>query len=349
MAKPKRGRCAGKPSQIPATGWLDILWRVKQETLQDLVAMMAAGIAFNAMLALFPTIAAIISIWALVMDPQDLASQIVELSRYLPPEASSLINDQARKIGESTSTGLSLTALGSVVVAMFVASKGVLWMVTGLNVVYGEVDSRGALHRGLIVAALTLGLILVLLISIAFVAFFPLAIGMLGLDNLLVTAIVWLRWPVLLLVMMLVIAVFYRFGPYRRPPRWRWLSVGSVIATLLWLIGSGGLSFYFGQVINMSEVYGSLGAVVMLMLWFWLSAFVVLLGAEFNAEMERQTYRDTTVGASRPPGERDAYAADTLGRKWPWRRIGRKRNASDQNAAGKSTADQKAADEGDLP
>ncbi|MBB3192375.1 membrane protein [Halomonas cerina] len=339
MVKPERDRRAHDPRQIPATGWLDIVWRVKQQVIQDFVAMMAAGIAFNAMLALFPTIAAIISIWALVMDPQDLASQIVALSRHLPPEASTLINDQARKIGETTSTGLSLTALGSVVVAMFIASKGVLWMVIGLNVVYGEEDRRGALQRGWIVAALTLGLILVLLITIVFVAFFPLAIGMLALDTLLVTAIVWLRWPVLLMVMMLVIAVFYRFGPDRRPSRWQWVSVGSVVATLLWLIGSAGLSFYFGSVINLSDIYGSLGAVVMLMLWFWLSAFTVLLGAEFNAEMERQTYRDTTVGTARPLGERDAYAADTLGRKWPWRQIGRKRSPSDQDST----------DQGDTP
>lgn len=332
MAKPKRGRCADEPQQIPVAGWLDILWRVKTQVVQDLVPLMAAGIAFNAMLALFPTIAAIISIWALVMDPQDLAGQIIQLSRYLPPDSSSLINDQARRIGESTSTGLSLTALGSVMVAMFIASKGVLWMVIGLNVVYGEEDRRGALRRGWIVAVLTMGVILALMITIAFIAFFPLAIGMLRLDTLLVTLLVWLRWPALLLVMMLVIGVFYRFGPYRRPPRWKWISVGSVVATLLWLIGSAGLSFYFGRVIDPSDIYGSLGAVVVLMLWFWLSAFVVLLGAEFNAEMERQTYRDTTVGASHPPGERDAYAADTLGRKWPWRRAAQHRDASDQDA-----------------
>ncbi|SEL58812.1 YihY/virulence factor BrkB family protein [Halomonas daqiaonensis] len=338
MAKPKRGRCAEQPKQIPATGWLDIVWRVKQQVTQDLLAMMSAGIAFNAMLALFPTIAAIISIWALVMDPQDLASRIVELSRYLPPDASSLINDQARQIGETTSTGLSLTALGSVVLAMFIASKGVLWMVIGLNVVYGEVDSRGALQRGWIVATLTLGLILVLLTTIAFIAFFPLAIGMLNLDTLMVTIIVWLRWPVLLLVMMLVIAVFYRFGPDRRPPRWKWISAGSVVATLLWMIGSAGLSFYFSSVINPSDIYGSLGAVVVLMLWFWLSAFIVLLGAELNVEMERQTYRDTTVGASRPPGERDAYAADTLGREWPLRRFGRRRRAADHDATNQGDA-----------
>jgi len=329
MAPPPHGRRADEPHEIPAMGWLDILWRVKRQLVEDMVALMAAGVAFNAMLALFPTIAAIISIWALVMDPQDLSRQIVQLSHYLPPDAASLINDQARRIGETTGTGLSLTALGSVVVAMFIASKGVLWMVIGLNAVYGEQDTRGALRRGVLVATLTLGLILVLLITIAFIAFFPLAIGMLALDSLLVTLIAWLRWPVLLLVMMLVIAVFYRFGPCRRSPRWRWISVGSVVATLLWLFGSAGLSFYFGRVVEPSDIYGSLGAVVVLMLWFWLSAFVVLLGAEFNAEMERQTRRDTTVGAARPPGERDAYAADTVGRTWPWRRLRRQQLARD--------------------
>ncbi|MGR2740036.1 YihY/virulence factor BrkB family protein [Billgrantia sp. Q4P2] len=124
----------------------------------------------------------------------------------------------------------------------------------------------------------------------------------------------------MLLLMMFVIAVLYRFGPYRRSPRWEWVSVGTVVATLLWLLGSGGLSLYVSQVANMDELYGSLGAVVVLMLWFWLSSFVVLLGAELNAEMERQTRHDTTIGKPRPMGEREAYAADTLGSKRPWQK-----------------------------
>ncbi len=165
----------------------------------------------------------------------------------------------------------------------------------------------------LVVAALTLGLVVMSLVATSFVALFPLAVEWLMLDPGLVTLITWLRWPALLLMMMFVIAVLYRFGPYRRAPRWQWVSVGTVIATLLWLVGSAGLSLYVSQFARMDELYGSLGAVVVLMLWFWLSSFVVLLGAEINAEMERQTQRDTTIGEDRPMGEREAYAADTLG------------------------------------
>lgn len=313
MSTPPRGRRAEQPREISGRGWLDILWRVKREMSDDRLTMLAAGIAFYALLSLFPGIAAVISLWALVLDPQDMARQIIELSRFLPEDGAKLIEEQARKIGDNTDAGLSLTALTSLVIAMYVASKGVRGLIIGLNVVYGEDERRGLGHRTLVIAALTLGLIVLTQVTIVFITLVPLAIGMLGLDDTPVRVIGWLRWPVLLLLMMFVIAVLYRFGPYRHSPRWEWVSVGTVTATLLWLLGSGGLSLYVGHVVNLGELYGSLGAVVVLMLWFWLSAFVVLLGAEINGEMERQTRHDTTIGESRPMGERGAHVADTLG------------------------------------
>ncbi|MCE8018465.1 YihY/virulence factor BrkB family protein [Halomonas sp. MCCC 1A17488] len=320
MRKFWRGRRADNPHQIPGPGWLDVMWRVKAQLSHDRVNMLAAGIAFYALLSLFPAIGAVISLWALAFDPAEVASQIGEISRFMPPGGARLIHEQAREVSENTDTGLSLTALLGLAVAIFLASKGVRGLMVGLNVVYGEEDRRGLVHRMLVVAALTLGLILMSLAATVFVALYPLAIGWLALDGPLVTLIKWLRWPALLPLMMFVIAVLYRYGPYRRSPRWEWVSMGTVTATLLWLLGSGGLSLYVGQIASMDELYGSLGAVVVLMLWFWLSSYVVLLGAEINAEMERQTRRDTTVGASRPMGERGAYAADSLGRKRPWRR-----------------------------
>ena len=320
MTKSLRGRRAGTPKQIPALGWLDVLWRVKQQLGDNRVSMLAAGIAFYSLLSLFPAIAAVISLWGLVFDPRELAGQIGKLTPLMPPGGAQLIQERAYEISANTDTGLSLTALLGLVVAMFVASKGVQGLLVGLNVVYGETEKRGFLLRMLVVAGLTVGLILASLGAISFVALLPLVIGWLGLEGPLVTLITWLRWPVLLLGMMGVIGVLYRVGPYRRSPRWEWVSIGTVVATLLWLLGSGGLSLYVGQFNNMDELYGSLGAVVILMLWFWLSSFVVLLGAEINAEMERQTRRDTTVGESRPMGERGAYAADTLGPKHPWQR-----------------------------
>lgn len=313
-----RGRRADRPAQISVAGWLDIVWRVKQKIEEDKLTMLAAGIAFYALLALFPAIAAIISLWALVLDPQDMVRQIGELARVFPLQGMELIETQAREVGNNTDTGLSLTAIGSLLVALYVASKGVHGLIVGLNIVYGERERRSAFRRGLLRAAMTLGLVVMTQVTIVFITLFPLAIGLLGLDTFLFRIVAWLRWPLLLVAMMLVISVFYRFAPYRRSPRWQWISVGSVIATLLWLLGSAGLSFYVSRMADLSELYGTLGAVVVLMLWFWISAFVVLLGAEINGEMERQTRRDTTIGESRPRGERGAHVADTLGPREPW-------------------------------
>ncbi|WP_104205176.1 YihY/virulence factor BrkB family protein [Billgrantia saliphila] len=317
MTRFLRGRRAAKPSQIPGPGWLDVAWRVVKAASEDRVGMLAAAIAFYALLSLFPAIGAVISLWALALDPQEMARQIGELSRLIPPGGARLINEQAREVGENTDRGLSLTALLSLVVAIFLASKGVRGLMVGLNVVYGEGEKRGWFKRLLVVAALTVGLVVMSAVATSFIALFPLAVEWLALDPDLITLITWLRWPALLLMMMFVIAVLYRFGPYRRSPRWQWVSVGTVVATLMWLVGSGGLSLYVSQFARMDELYGSLGAVVVLMLWFWLSSFVVLLGAEINAEMERQTRRDTTTGEERPKGERGAYAADTVGAPRP--------------------------------
>lgn len=320
MKKVWRGRRAENPNQISGPGWLDVFWRVKEQLAVDRVSMLAAAIAFYALLSLFPAIGAVISLWALAFDPLEMASQIGELSRYMPPGGARLISERARAVSENTGTGLSLTALFGLAVALLLASRGVIGLMVGLNVVYGEVDRRGLVQRMLVTAALTFGLIVMSLTGTVFVALYPIAVGWLILEGPLVTLITWLRWPALLLMMMFVIAVLYRFGPYRSSPRWEWVSVGTMVATLLWLLGSGGLSLYVGKFTDMDELYGSLGAVVVLMLWFWLSSFVVLLGAEINAEMERQTRRDTTVGEPRPMGERGAYAADTLGPKRPWQR-----------------------------
>ncbi|MDR9439576.1 MAG: YihY/virulence factor BrkB family protein [Halomonas sp.] len=279
-------------------GWVLMAWRVRRAVVAYRVTMLAAGVAFYAMLALFPAIAAIISLWALVLDPQDMARQIGEVSRLMPPGAARLVQDQAREIGEHTQAGLSATALGGLSIAIFVASKGVRGLLVGLAVVHGETERRALWQRSVMILALTLGLVVTTQVAIAFVALFPLAIEMMGLEGPLFTLIGLLRWPLLLLAMMVVIAVFYRFGPYRQTPRWEWIRVGTLGATLLWLLGSGGLSLYARHVANLGQLYGSLGAVVVLMLWFWLSAFVVLLGALINVQMGRSPLADAEAPTS---------------------------------------------------
>lgn len=323
MVKFSRGRRAEQPSDIPKLGWLDILWRVWHELSDDRVTLLAAGVAFFALLSLFPALAAIISFWALILDPLDIASQISELTRFLPPGAASIIEDQANRVSENTDTGLSITAVVSLVVAMFVASKGVRGLIMGLNIVYGEEERRSLIVKILTVTALTIGLVVMPVVTIGLIALVPLVVESLGLEGPMVTLLNLLRWPILLVVMMVVIAVLYRFGPYRASPRWEWVSVGTVTATLVWLLASIGLSLYVRYVSNINELYGSLGAVVVLLLWFFVSSFIILVGGELNGEMERQTRHDTTTGEPKPMGERGAYVADSLGDKhprWRWRK-----------------------------
>ncbi|WP_311065076.1 YihY/virulence factor BrkB family protein [Halomonas sp. DWK9] len=314
----ERGRQAVTPTDIPKRGWHDVAWRVVRAARRDRITMFAAGVAFYALLALFPTIAAVISLWGLLFDPVEAGRQLYTISRFMPPDAANLIDQQAQEVVESTESGNVMTALAGLLIAMFIASKGVSVLVIGLNVVYGEQEKRPVLYRALVLVSLTFGLIGMTLVSLGFIAVVPVVVDRLMIDPPLDRILQWLRWPALLVLMSLLIALLYRFAPYRRSAQWRWLSYGTLFATLMWLLGSGGLSLYVRYFSTFSELYGSLGAVVALMLWFWLSAFVVLFGAELNSEMERQTCNDTTVGESRPLGEREAFAADTIGVENPW-------------------------------
>lgn len=314
-----RGRKATVPDDIPRMGWYDIVWRVLRAARRDRITMYAAGIAFYALLALFPTIAAIISLGGLLFDPAEAGRQLYEISRFMPPDAANLIDQQAQDVVESTEAGNLMTALVVLLIALFIASKSVSVLVVGLNVVYGENEKRPLLLRGVVLLSLTLGLLTMTLVSLGFIAIVPIVVDTLMIEPPVDSVLKWLRWPALLLLMSVLIALLYRYAPYRRAAQWRWLSYGTLFATVMWLLGSGGLSLYVRYFSTFSELYGSIGAVVALMLWFWLSAFIVLFGAVLNCEMERQTYNDTTVGKPRPLGERNAFAADTVGVENPWK------------------------------
>lgn len=314
----RRGRKATTPDDIPRKGWHDIIWRVMRAARRDRITLFAAGIAFYALLALFPTIAAVISLWGLLFDPVEAGRQLYEISRFMPPDAANLIDQQAQEVVESTESGNVMTALAGLLVAMYIASKSVSVLVIGLNVVYGEQEKRPPLLRGVVLVSLTFGLITMTLVSLGFIAIVPVIVDTLTIEPPVDSVLKWLRWPALLVLMSILIALLYRYAPYRRSAQWRWLSYGTLVATVMWLLGSGGLSLYVRYFSSFSELYGSIGAVVALMLWFWLSAFVVLFGAELNCEMERQTSHDTTIGAARPIGERKAFAADTIGVENPW-------------------------------
>lgn len=306
------GRDAGTPMAIPVPGWKETLWRVRAQMEANHANLIAASIAFYGFLSIFPAIAAFISIWGLAFDPQQVQAQIAMLSSVLPEDAASIIHDQALAVNASASTGMSITAVAGLAFTVYSASKGMSGFMAGLNIMYGEREKRGLVRQTLINWGLTVGMIVMTIMTLATIAVLPPLIARLPFGESLSALLIYLRWPLLLLLVITAITILYRFGPNRKASRLNWLSVGAVVATGLWALGSIGFSIYVRNFSSYNQTYGTIGAVMVLLLWFWLSAFIVLLGASLNCELERQTRRDTTRGHDRPLGKRGAWAADTV-------------------------------------
>ncbi|WP_104202152.1 YihY/virulence factor BrkB family protein [Billgrantia saliphila] len=313
-ATSQRGRQADRPGQIPKPGWKDILKRTKEEMARDHVSIVAAGIAFYGLLAIVPAIVATISIWALVFDPQQITQQISSISHLLPEEAADIIQQQAEQASQDAGVGMSLAAIFGILLAVYSASRGIDGLMEGLNIIYDEQENRGVIKRTALKLILTLGAILMTLVTLGVITAIPAIVELIGLPDVFGTLVNLVRWPLLMIVVMLAIAVLYRYGPDRDKPRWQWTSIGSFVAVLLWIVGSIAFSIYVRNFSSYNETYGSLGAIIILLMWFWLSAFIVLMGAELNSEMEHQTKHDTTVGGDERMGERNAHVADTVGK-----------------------------------
>ncbi len=313
------GREAERPSQIPPRGWFAILRRVMAEVKEDNVSLLAAGVAFYAMLAIFPAIIALVTVYGMVADPAEVESQVGEFAKGLPSGADQLITEQLRNVVNAGEQALSIGLALSLLAVLWSASGGVQGLVKSLNLVYDERETRGFLKLRGLSLLLTLGAIVVAVVALALITVFPAVIDDLGLGEAGELAASIGRWVILALLVLVALAVLYRYAPDRANPRWRWLSWGAVVALVLWLLGSFGFSWYVDNFGKYNQTYGALAAVIILLLWLYLSAFAVLLGAEFDAEIERQTARDTTTGPERPLGQRGAEAADTLGESSPRR------------------------------
>jgi membrane protein len=307
------GREAERPGEIPSRGWLAILKRVKAEVNEDNVTLPAAGVAFYAMLAIFPAIIAVVTVYGMVADPNEVESQVGEFAKSLPAGADQLLTEQLQNVTSAGRQSLSVGLAVSLLVVLWSASSGVQGLVKGLNLVYDERESRGFLKLRGLSLLLTLGAIVVTVVAVALIAVFPAVVDGLELGEAGRLAASIARWVVLALLVLVGLAVLYRFAPDRANPRWRWVSPGAVVALVLWLLGSVGFGWYVDNFGNYNQTYGALAAVIILLLWLFLSAFAVLLGAELDAEIERQTARDTTTGPDRPMGQRDAEVADTVG------------------------------------
>lgn len=308
-----RGRSAETPLSIPAKGWMDILWRVYEKIGDNRIGLIAAGIAFYGLLALFPSITAAVAIVGAVFNASLLLDSSGWLLAALPEEASVLITDQIEEVATADDATLGIAAVVAVVLAFWSASKGVGSFIEGMNVIYDEDEERGFVRLKVVTIILTVAMITGLALSVVVVAAIPTMMEVFGESNLWQDIAMLVRWPIMFVLGAGGIAILYRFAPSRDDAEWKWLTPGAVIACLLWVVSTVGFSYYVQSFGSYNETFGALGGVIIMLTWLWISAFVVLLGAQLDAEMEAQTKEDTTVGPDEPMGERGAHKADNLG------------------------------------
>ncbi len=308
-----RGRDAEAPREIPARGWWDVVRRVQLEAKQDQVPLLSAGVAFYSLLALIPGLIAAISIYGLVGDPSQVGRQVQDLAGGLPSSARNLLEDQLHRVLSTNRAGLSVGVLVGIVVALWSASSGVAHLVQALNAAYDEDESRGAIKLRASSLVMTLAAIVFVGVTVGLITILPNVLDSAGLGDAARTTLELLRWPLLAVLFLLALAALYRWAPDRDEPRWRWATPGAIFATVAWIVGSVLFGLYADHLGSFSQTYGALAGVVVLMLWLLLTATVILLGAEMNAELERQTAKDSTVDRPRPMGRRGAEAADTVG------------------------------------
>ncbi|MEN3381922.1 MAG: rane protein [Hyphomicrobiales bacterium] len=312
--EPGRGRRAEAPTRIPWRGWKDILWRTYEEISEDRLLLIAAGVVFYAMLAIVPAITALVSMYGLFTSARTIGAQLNFLADVMPSGAYQLISEQIVRIAGNSDGKLTVAFIVGLGIALWSANAGMKAIFDALNIVYDEDEKRGLVALNAISLTFTLGAICVLLLALGAVVVLPLVFAFLGLTATEQAGLLpLLRWPALFALLMGGLAVLYRFGPSRRQAKWRWVSVGSVFAALTWIAVSVAFSWYLSRFADYNATYGSLGAVIGLMMWMWISTTVVLVGAELNSEIEHQTARDSTVGMEKPLGARGAVMADTVG------------------------------------
>ena len=311
-AEPGRGRAARYPWQIPAKGWKDIAWRTYREFGRARLPALAGGVTFYLLLATFPAIAAFVSLYGLFSNVDTVEQQFLHLATIFPREAVDLIGAQMIRVAANRHGALGAAFLLSAAVSIWSANAGMKALFDGINVAYNEAEKRPYLPRTVLTYAATLSAIAFALVVSAVGIAAPLVFHDVGLHHL---ADLWkpLRWLIILLIAAVAFTLAYRLGPSRNPPRWRWVAFGGLFAAAAWMAGSLGFSWYLNTFTHLGVTYGSLGAMIGLMLWVWFSVMIILLGAEMNSEIEHQTACDTTIGPPRPIGERGAFMADHVG------------------------------------
>jgi membrane protein len=304
------GRDATRPYQIPLKGWWQVAQRVWSESNRDNLSVVAAGCAFFALFAIFPALSALISLYGLTADPATVEQRFGMLGSVLPTQAYDIVIEQIHRISAASGGTLGWSLAVSLGLALWSANAGTQALFAALNIAYGEPERRSFVQYYLNAFTFTIIGILGGVVMLLAILYVPILFAVTGYSHAFELVIGVVRWPFLALFVLSMLALLYRYGPCRRSAKWHWVSVGSLFAMAIWLIASAAFSLYVSHFANYDRIYGSLGAVIILLFWLYISFYIVLLGAEINAELELQTARDTTAGKPRSMGERGAFVAD---------------------------------------
>lgn len=301
---------ASGPEDLPARRWPHVAWRVIQEVGRDRLSVVAAGVGFYSFLAFFPAVAALVLIYGLVADVNDVIAVVDPLRGVVPDVVIDITLDRLTALAQTSNQELGFGLVFSLALAVWSSSKGTKSLLTALNIAYEEPSDRSLLFQNIVGLAFTFGAVIFLTATLALVAAIPALLELVYTGSRVEALLLAVRWPVLVLLLGLAICVLYRWGPKRRPARWRWIWPGAVLSTAGMLAISIGLSVYVQNFSRYDEAFGSAAAVVILLMWLYLAAFAVCVGAELNAELELETEADTTTGDERPRGRRGAWVAD---------------------------------------
>jgi len=268
--------------------WRDVLWHIWTNFNCHRVMSIAAGVTFYALLAIFPAIAAVVTLFGFFADTHTIIAQLNSLSGVLPGGAIDVIGEQVKRIAARPHGTLGIAFVISLLISLWSANSGMKAMFDALNVVYNVDELRSFIKLNMVSLTFTVAAIALLLAALASLLVVPIILNFLPMQSFLGSLIGIARWPVLLILIGLGLSVIYRFGPHRERARWRWISWGSAIAAVGWLGASLLFSWYTANFGSYNATYGSLGAVIGFMTWMWISSMVILLGAEIDAVLERR-------------------------------------------------------------
>lgn len=301
---------AKKLSDFSLGAWWQITKRTYVRQNSHDLSLVSAGVAFYFLLAVFPLLTAVISLYGLLVTPEQLHSHMAHLIDVVPTDSRYIIEEQLTKLTGNSDTTLSWGVMLSLLITTWSSSKGANALITACNITYNEKEGRPFLWGLVARMVLTVGIIAFVIVALLCISVLPEVLSYIAGAALSEKAAMWLTWPVMILLFNIALAALYRYGPHRRPAKWRWVTAGSLFASIFWVVASYAFSMYLNAFASYSKTYGSLGGIVILLMWFYLSAYIILLGAELNSATEYQTDQDSTAGKDKPKGKRGAYVAD---------------------------------------